>query len=781
MVRVANSPLSTERAGTARRIPVSEGHVAGGNQLNQLLRMAVIAGVESAVRVHIDRGDDLDARDANGMTPLMLSAARNKPTICTMLLAAGANCELLDPSGKTALQIATAAGSEATAAILSAASSSVPEIGIAPDSEPESGLLPAASIYSAVASGNLVACEVANSTGVEPAAEFPELTSPSTSSTPIEKHGSDAFDLSNWEVELEATPPKVDLAVLDSVSAIQSAISLHKPIDSSTDWDDMDAYLPERALPLARSGNVEARAALRLLLVRAIREGSVPHSDVAEQSTNEDRSANPLAEAYLTMVINDLGAEVDERFEYANVLESFEVYVDPEETPDEEALVDEALAAIDLAAMPRNEALQVYQREYQHIGLLSAEEEAQLGQAMEMAIDAALDALAEWPDGIALTLAAGKEVIAGRRPLSSICLSNSEPDLESDSPVDEEANTFDADVSDDSPDEDTEVDAEDGVGDRHADFGEALLQLRTIAQGQLTPHSARYEIRQALANLRLNRNFLLELNNAMDGVTPSADFSHAVAAYKCSRDRMASANLKLAFFHANKFRYSGEPLGDLAQEGNIGLLKAVDRYDWRRGFKFSTYATWWIRRQIAHSIADKARTIRLPVHVHEKVQRLKRMAETLEIKSEREPTIFELAKGMEMTQRKVEALMRIEPVPICIDDLPVDEVIDAGGRDDCSLIDPADIVDENKLRHDVRRLIASLSSTDGREQEILRLRFGIGVGEALTLNEIGQLYGVTRERIRQIEEKALKKLRGKFACELLEYGFAYSPGKGYWR
>ena len=226
----------------------------------------------------------------------------------------------------------------------------------------------------------------------------PPTQEPAAASTAaVDEMDDGEFDLSGWEAEDEPTRPEADLVVVDSASAVQIAITAHEPVDSSTEWDDIDAYLPEVALPLARADDVEGRRRLRLLLLRAIREGSVPAQDVQAQSTNEDRSANEEAEAYLALVINDLGAEVDERFEYSNADESFEVFVDPEEMPDEEAALDEALVAIDRAASPRHEPLRIYQREFQRLRRLTAEEEVQLAKDMEAALDVALDALATWP------------------------------------------------------------------------------------------------------------------------------------------------------------------------------------------------------------------------------------------------------------------------------------------------------------------------------------------------------------------------------------------------
>lgn len=719
---------------------------AGARRLGQFLRTAVVAGVESAVQVHIERGDDLNARDASGMTPLMLSAARNKPAICRMLLCAGADHGLLDPSGRTALEIAIAAGSDATAAVLEAVRAPVPSfpaIEIAIDPPPESSL-----------------------TSLQPEAQ---AGLPGRWATAVVDETDDGeFDLSGWEAEEEPVRPETDLVVVGSASAVQIAITAHKPIDSSTEWDDIEAHLPEVALPLARADDAQGRARLRRLLLRALREGSVPSLDVEAQSANEDRSASLEAEAYLTMIINDLGAEVDERFEYSNAYESFEVFVDPEETPDEEAAVEEALFAIDRAASPRHEPLRIYQREFQRLRLLTAEEEITLAKDMEAALETALDALAAWPDGLKLTVAAGKAAIAGARQLSSVWVGGEpEPELESESESESESaslDNVDADASthgehEDSTDDGGELTNEEQADAGGATFGDALHLLAASIERADGSAASTEQVRQALAGLRLNRRFLLELTDAGSSSASSLSFGRAMAEFRKSRDRMAAANLKLAFFHAKKWLHSGEPLDDLAQEGNIGLLKAVDRYDWRRGFRFSTYATWWIRQQISRYVADKVRTIRVPVHVHEKLQRAERMAQAFEMAFAREPTLDELAERAGMPREKLAALLRIAPELSPIHELTVDGMIAIDAREAYVSPDPADVVDEIQLNRAVDRYISSLSSKDGKEEQIVRLRFGIGDGEALTLEEVGRRFQVTRERIRQIEAKTIKKLQ----------------------
>jgi len=726
--------------------------------------MAVMAGVESAVQIHIDRGDDLNARDASGRTPLMLCAVRDQPAICKRLVSAGADLSLRDQSGKTALEIALDAGSHATAAILkaavAAAAASLPtEHKAAPDWDPASDVLVGPipiPIAEPTALGDHDSHAAPARLGSPPELAVREPAQPSEAvATEI---GDEEFDLSGWESEEEMTRPEADQAVVDSASAVQITITAHQPIDSSAEWDDIDAYLPELALPLARADDAEGRAKLRLLLLRALREGSVPALDVKAQSANEDRSANPEAEAYLAMVINDLGAEVDERLEFASADESFHVFVDPEESPAEDVALDEALAAIDRAASPRHEPLRIFQREFQRIRLLTAEEEVQLAKDMEAALELALDALASWPYGIARILDAGAGAITGSRPLSSIWVGG-EPDPEPASAEGLEAGDSATEDSEDAAADDGEPRSSGPADAEAAGFADALRRLAALTEADDARRASPQKIRQALAGLRLNRRFLLELIDATNGAAACPAFARAMADFRKPRDRMTAANLKLAFFHAKKYLYSGEPLDDLAQEGNIGLLKAVDRYDWRRGFRFSTYATWWVRQQISRYVADKARTIRVPVHIFEKLQRAERIAQAFETTNGREPTLAELAGRVDMPSDRLAALMRIAPEPSAIDEDGVDGKIAIDARDDYASPDPADVVGEIQLNRAVDRFISGLSIKDRKEERILRMRFGIGVDEALTLDEIGSRFEVTRERIRQIEAKAIRKLQ----------------------
>jgi RNA polymerase primary sigma factor len=229
------------------------------------------------------------------------------------------------------------------------------------------------------------------------------------------------------------------------------------------------------------------------------------------------------------------------------------------------------------------------------------------------------------------------------------------------------------------------------------------------------------------------------------------------------------ANFRLVVSIAKRYVNDEMPLLDRIQEGNIGLMKAVDRFDYRRGFKFSTYATWWIRQTITRGIADRARTIRLPVHRQEALQRIQRTSRALGQKLGREPTRNELAQCTGVPLQNMETLLKFATRPLSLE-TPVGEDSDLGDfLEDPATGSPVDDVQSQELAEEVERTLAAALTP--KEAEIVRLRFGIGVDTALTLEEIGAAYGVTRERIRQVEGMALKKLSRRQYRERLA-GFA---------
>ena len=756
--------------------------------LNRFLRLAVLTGVERAIQVHIDRGDDLNACDEQGQTPLMLSASRNKAAVCRLLIGCGADAGLRDPSGKTALDIAKAAGAHEAVTIIEAVS---PPRELAND-----GVDLGEYVTTLLSERSVGECNEPS----DPRLGYSEVTQPlnlnhldsvwdvADVSPPTSAWVSDldvdggGFDLTGWEAENDQPPPETDPTLSAAAFEVQRGISTHQPIDTSIDWDDFDAYLPERASPLPRPEDVDVREQLRLVLLRAIREGSVPDSLIEDLSFDGNGVPSEEAGALLRRVINDLGAETDERFEYSSIHENFEVFVSPVEDSDEEVVVADTLEFIDDLAARRNEPMRIYQREYQHEPLLTGDAEVTLGQAMEQGVERALDSLALWPSGIAAVLNGVGRVMSGAKPLRWMSIGQRIEAHDIAPHSDEKLGAEPVLISEDINEEDEHgalsgPNEKESVDDSSEFFAQAVkLSALAVSPSQDSPEWR--ACRSAIGSLGLTRGFLLELADA--GISgeqqPALAFAQAMSSYRRSRDRMTVSNLKLVFSIAKKYLFSGLLLDDLVQEGNIGLIKAVDRYDWRRGFKFSTYATWWIRQQVGRHIADKSKTIRLPVHLYEKVQRITQATHTFEMNAGRAPTIEEIAALVDMPAHKVAGLNLLAQEPLPIDDeQDVDTRIAVGVRDEYITRDPMDIVSDLQLINSVDRLLGTLKSNDER---ILRLRFGIGVPDSMTLEEIGSRLNVTRERIRQLEAAAIRHLKHPGRIDRLRREFSsHSPPK----
>jgi RNA polymerase primary sigma factor len=291
---------------------------------------------------------------------------------------------------------------------------------------------------------------------------------------------------------------------------------------------------------------------------------------------------------------------------------------------------------------------------------------------------------------------------------------------------------------------------------------EALLRLggdpERITEALTKLSAVEAQLAALEAECRMSRSAFARMNDAWE---------LALHEYQQAKCELTEANLRLVVSIAKKYTNRGLLFLDLIQEGNIGLMKAVEKFEWRRGYKFSTYATWWIRQAITRAIADQARTIRIPVHMIETINKIGRATKQLVQMLGREPQPEELAEKLEMPLEKVRMVLKIAKEPISLE-TPVGEEEDSSLGDfveDENVLSPADAVVERNLSDQTRRVLSTLAP---REERVLKMRFGIGEHGNHTLEEVGQDFEVTRERIRQIEAKALRKLRHPSRSKLLK-------------
>ncbi|WP_352428204.1 sigma-70 family RNA polymerase sigma factor [Thermoflexus sp.] len=281
------------------------------------------------------------------------------------------------------------------------------------------------------------------------------------------------------------------------------------------------------------------------------------------------------------------------------------------------------------------------------------------------------------------------------------------------------------------------------------------LYLKEVGRIPLLTPQEEIELAQ-----RIERGRAAERRLAQGNLSPEErrQLEALAADGRAAQEHLILANTRLVISVAKKYAGRGLPLSDLIQEGNIGLIRAVKKFDWRRGHKFSTYATWWIRQAVTRAIADQSRTIRVPVHMGDQIHRLLRLQHQLAQELGRDPTPEELAEAMGIPRSRVEQLLQMARQPISLETPTDDEEESVLGDfiEDRGTTPPAEAVNQQMLREILQEALATLSP---REVRILKLRYGLADGRSYTLEEVGRKLGVTRERVRQIEAQALARLR----------------------
>lgn len=726
-------------------------------KLNPLLRLAAISGVEAAIRLHVSRGDDLNARDGHGATPLILAVIKRRTGAVRLLLEAGANPTIADLSGMDALAYAVKGGCHEIITILTealahfAVSEPAGEYALEAPKQEESPPIVESTLTSDLpASIETSLHDTSSNDDALPALTVEcaqiliepvdETVTEVIEANPreilfIEDEPLSNFFVDEWEAEDVVSVPEGDEAVAEATKRVHESIRRHRIVDRDEDWEDTDLYLPVRAAPLVRE---EETGAVRRLLLAALREGVVSESALIDACLNLDGSRNEEAEGLIALVVGDLGATVVERTMIVEPL-----LIEP--SLDEEFLLMDALEFAEELASGRNEPSRLYLKEIKG-DLLDAEEEIALGREMEESGRAALSALSVWPDGLSAVFDAANRVARGE----------ADADLFSVGPEPIPNDDASSRALCMSGDEDGEVE----LGESANFFVKSIAAVEA-AIGQPD------KVFKALEEARLTRGFLMDLAKQAGRDETGSEFVKALRNQAAARERMIKCNLRLALYIARKHMRSQVPLDDLVQEANIGLIKAVERFDWRRGFRFSTYATWWIRQQVSRFIIDAGRVVRSPVHVHESARKVVLERDAEEFRLGRPETELETALRLGMSPTKVRLLLSTFDDIASLDELDYETGLPKADLlvDDCA-IDPTDAAEGESLRSTLSRILEKL---DDRSREVILLRFGMKSegDEALTLEEVGLRFDVTRERIRQIESKALNKLSHRSKRDVL--------------
>jgi RNA polymerase primary sigma factor len=681
--------------------------------------MAVLNGANAAVGVHLRRGEDVNARDDLGRSPLMLAASRGQWETCRLLLEMGADPWLMDNEGKNALVIAGESHQAEVESVLRAFITSSPK-------------------------GNLLT-EEANGPG-------------DASHGVPEDNSEQEFDLSAWEEEHDSPPPPADPACLAQAIDLQKRISRHAPIDTDEDWSDIDVYFPEYLLSHQhKSLDTETLEAIRKLILAGLIDGRIPAARIGALmpvDSDDEGELRSTIQSTLRFVLGEIGVLVE------NVPGSLDMLELPEgDVSDcDERLADEALDFFTSVIIQGDDLRAHYFHDISPKTLLSREEEQELGASMEKGMEEILSAIARCPSAVAAVIALGRRIAQGEVTLDSV----PDPREMTWNEAGQATGEIDHQHDDDPEDEKDRVEITSAVAPSEflSRIGriEHLYRLLSKAGAGSEAVTLFDAIPQELASLGLSPLSIEQLCDIVEREPSLGDARQRMASgmekVRKAKRTLTEANLRLVVWVAQK--YGGLPFMDLVQEGNIGLMKAVDRFDYRRGNKFGTYATWWIRQSMSRAIAETSRTIRLPVHVSERLTKVRRFVQATEDRTGIPPEADEIAAALEMTVQNAARLLALLKESVS-SDMAFDSrwhIVEQ--IPDTTSPGPEEAIHQESLRFLVRKLLESLPD---REALVIRMRFGIDCDDEHTLEEAGNVMGVSRERIRQIEAAAFKKLQ----------------------
>ena len=664
----------------------------------------------------------------------MIAARRNHLEVCALLLQAGVDPDLLDKDGLTALDLAAKAGATDTCAKLGEFNRNRGLL----VSEPKATWLPENPAVSIQDSSLLL------------------QTGMSVTRDPAE----DDTAPEDWEPLNESEPPEDDTDLRDRATRTQAAIDKHTPFDPLTiSWDEVSAYLPEEFHSGAFSEAIEE--GIRAVFLRSLREGSVPALQLDSLLEGEDALAAANIKRLASQVIQDLGAELDERIEAPGMFEDHRVSPPEEATDEEQRMLNDAIEHLVCLVQPRNDPGHLFAKKAYGLPLLTQAEEVEIARDMEQALESAKDVLSKWSDGLCVLLQKCALVESGHLALKHVqARSNADVEEHQDdtegetqSPLLQSGHQSLQSTADDDETGSEESQSEDELEEflKQADL---LRKLNSLPNGAQLSAS---NVRAVLDAMSLSGTLLCSLEQKNSKQPEAIEFNSHISRFLKARDRLVLSNLKLVVPMAKRYLGTGVDFSDLLQEGHIGLIRAADKFDWRRGFKFSTMATWWIRQQVSRAAPEHARLIRLPVHSVEVTWEMTRLLRTHIEQHEQPPSVRWLAQKLGLSELKTESYLRSISEPLPLESLesnlwlPTDE--DA---------DPLECAYRMECVDRAEKLLQNLGSRPGKmmSEKVIRMRYGIGTWEDLTLDEIGRRFGLTRERIRQIESKAIALIRG---------------------
>lgn len=717
-------------------------------KLGPLFRLALKVGAAGAVAAHIRRGESPDGRDASGMSALMIAAMHGHDQVCTMLIEAGADTALVCSAGKTASLLAAEYGFTA----LSRGLAPVPVPGVhtlkaqlaslqpmsrpvavaefaeeqsAPSRAghvPDERVLPAPAAPVASASAdepgqNAGLMAAVTATALSVTADDPVMPSL------IADDGNSWSGPDDWIPEESVVRPGHDELCYAAAVTAQQIITLHRRVSSETDWSDTDFELPE-VINVAVAGTEFSTTVA--LLSSAERDGFAGERSLWRALDSDCGMHMSLALPALDRILGDLG-----------------IATMPEVTGLRDADADtgnagqweDALEMLSGELAGRADLLPRYIADARQFDLISREAEERLGQRMDSALGSLSRQLAHLPENIWDRLTRG-------RTEKAVTASGAEPDEEHKPDTEDAA---------DAPEEYAAAGVPAGFWSYVEDVrggGDEYGRERSVPRPQ--PAELSCLEREAGGLASGERLFLLK----------------ALREYEAARDQLTHANLRLVIAVARKYSHIGMSMEDLIQEGNIGLIRAAEKFDFRRGFKFSTYATWWVRQGITRAIADQLRTIRVPVHMVERINVTRKAAETFERLNGRPAKLTELAAVLDLRVKDVEMAMRADIEVMSFEEFDDDGGFGSGPHSVSDpRLDPAQAASDKSLSAAIAGILNDISSKD---RNIIRQRFGLNDTDEMTLEDLGKQYEVTRERIRQIEAKQMGKLRHSSRTAVIE-------------